>query len=229
MGLRKSTKLTCRYLARFRDYQVFRRFEDYTMIPSHAYVSNLRIARKAKKTPGAIVECGTWRGGMIAGMATILGPDRDYFLFDSFEGLPDAKPIDGMKAKEWQSNPSTPFYHDNCSATVTQAEEAMALSYATSVKITKGWFNETLPNAGFQNGIALLRLDGDWYDSTMDILESLFPQVNPGGLLVVDDYFVWDGCSRAVHDYLSKHQRCERIETFEGVCVIKKLSTTMEQ
>lgn len=222
MGLRKSTKRALRSVIRFRDYQIFGKFEAFTMIPAHAYVSNLGIARKAGATLGAIVECGTWRGGMIAGIATVLGTSREYYLFDSFEGLPDAKPIDGEKAKEWQNNPDDPFYHDNCSASMSQAEEAMAMSKASSVKITKGWFSDTLHKADFPHGIALLRLDGEWYDSTVEILESLFPQVNVGGLLVIDDYFAWDGCSRAVHDYLSKNGCSERIETIDGVCVIKK-------
>jgi Macrocin-O-methyltransferase (TylF) len=64
--------------------------------------------------------------------------------------------------------------------------------------------------------IAVLRLDGDWYDSTMLCLEHLFPLVVPGGLMLIDDYYTWDGCARAVHDYLSREQAAGRIEKTSG-------------
>jgi O-methyltransferase len=73
--------------------------------------------------------------------------------------------------------------------------------------------------------IAVLRLDGDWYDSTMLCLEHLFPLVVPGGLMLIDDYYTWDGCARAVHDYLSREQAAERIEkTSGGVAYIVRRS-----
>jgi hypothetical protein len=66
-------------------------------------------------------------------------------------------------------------------------------------------------------------LDGDWYDSTMDCLANLFNKVNKGGIIIVDDYYVWDGCSRAVHDYLSKNNLTEKIRQSEaGICYIIK-------
>lgn len=98
------------------------------MIPCASYMRNLRIARKTFSIEGAIVECGTWKGGMIAGIAEILGNSREYYLFDSFEGLPDADPIDGTAALEWQSTPTNPFYHDNCRASEQEAAEAMTLA-----------------------------------------------------------------------------------------------------
>lgn len=91
-------------------------------------------------------------------------------------------------------------------------------------KLVKGWFNETLPSFPKSNETTLLRLDGDCYDSTMTCLEHLYPLVQKGGLVIIDDYFVWDGCSRAVHDYLSKHQLCDRIEhTQNQVAYIRKM------
>ena len=73
--------------------------------------------------------------------------------------------------------------------------------------------------------IAVLRLDGDWYDSTMLCLEHLLPLAVPGGLMLIDDYYTWDGCARAVHDYLSREQAAERIEkTSGGVAYIVRRS-----
>ena len=69
-----------------------------------------------------------------------------------------------------------------------------------------------------------LRMDADWYDSTMDILTNLFPQMNKGGVIIIDDYYHWEGCTRAVHDYLSKHECTEAItSTSLGVCFIVKI------
>jgi O-methyltransferase len=83
-----------------------------------------------------------------------------------------------------------------------------------NVTIVKGWFENTLPNTEMPEGILLLRMDADWYDSTMCILEHLFPQVVPGGCVIIDDYRCWDGCSKAIHDYLSRGKRTERISMF---------------
>ena len=193
------------------------------MVPEPIVYANLALARTVRAVRGAIVECGVWRGGMSAALAMTLGPERVYWLFDSFEGLPEAQPIDGPSAAAWQANTTGPHYYDNCCATEEEAAEAMCAAGVPDVRIRKGWFADTLPMADFPEGIALLRLDGDWYDSTRQGLE-LFPNVNEGGIVIVDDYFAWDGCARAVHDYLSEHSRCERIETVDGVCVMRKRS-----
>lgn len=62
-------------------------------------------------------------------------------------------------------------------------------------------------------------LDGDWYESTLCILDNLFDRVMPGGVVLIDDYYDWDGCSRAVHDFLSARKATERIRPsrFGGV------------
>lgn len=200
-----------------------RRFAEFTMIPAPTYVENLRLARSIAEIPGCIVECGVWRGGMIAGIAQLLGPQRRYHLFDSFAGLPPAKPIDGPAALEWQCNLDGPTYHDNCSAPREYAERAMRLSGVTSYRLVPGWFNATLPEAAPTEPIALLRLDADWYESTIVCLQHLFPRVQPGGLVVLDDYYTWDGCSRALHDFLSQSRACERIESHKGICLVRKL------
>jgi O-methyltransferase len=211
-------------LARVRP--VYKRFRGFTMIPPDIYLENLLLAERVRDVPGCIVECGVWRGGMIAGMATVLGPDRDYFLFDSFEGLPPAKEIDGEAALRWQKKTDSPEYYDNCTAPIESAREAMALAGAPSYQVLKGWFSESLPAFRLNSPIALLRLDADWYDSTIICLETLFDRVSTGGLIILDDYFSWDGCSRALHDFLSSRSYVERIQTSIGaVCFLQKCGT----
>lgn len=192
------------------------------MIKWPAYCINLILCKKYSNISGAIIECGTWKGGMMGGIASILGNEREYYLYDSFQGLPPVKEIDGESALIWQTNVSSPLYYDNCTASIEFATEAMKISKAKNVKIIKGWFNETLPNSTFNEGIAILRMDADWYDSTFQILTNLFHQVNSGGLIIIDDYYTWDGCSKAIHDFLSLHKREERIFSYKNVCYIIK-------
>lgn len=200
----------------------YRKYQKYTMIPPSLFAKNLQLVKKAAGVPGCVVECGVWRGGMIAGIADILGGDREYVLFDSFEGLPPAKEIDGPAAAAWQADKDSPGYHDNCKAERRWAEEAMALSPARQVLYVQGWFDQTLPAAAPPAPIAVLRLDGDWYDSIMVCLTHLMPHVARGGLVILDDYYTWDGCSRAVHDYLSAQKSAARIYQFrDGVCYLQ--------
>jgi hypothetical protein len=79
--------------------------------PFGEYCANLRLAERFRHLPGAVVECGTWKGGMIAGLACVFGARRAYYLFDSFEGPPAAKEIDGAAALRWQADTQSPRYH----------------------------------------------------------------------------------------------------------------------
>jgi O-methyltransferase len=202
--------------------ETYERFREFTMIRREVYADNLELAKRIVKVPGCIVECGVWRGGMIAGMAALLGGHRHYYLFDSFEGLPPAKEIDGKDALNWQWDVSSPNYYDNCKAPEHFAEEAMKLAGAPSFELVKGWFEKTLPGKNFGEPIALLRLDADWYDSTMVCLEHLFEKVAPGGLIMLDDYYTWDGCSRALHDFLSRRSAIERIRNLGEIAFLVK-------
>jgi O-methyltransferase len=202
---------------------IYRKFQKHTMIGPLTFIENIEIIHQSRLIEGAIVECGTWRGGMIGGIASYLGSSREYWLFDSFEGLPKAsEEIDGEVAIKWQADKVSMTFHNNCTASESAAREAMNLAGISEPKIIKGWFSETLPTCDFPSGIALLRMDGDWYESTMDILEHLFPKVSYGGLIIVDDYHTWDGCARALHDYLSKYSRTERIREHKGICFLRK-------
>lgn len=191
--------------------QIYEKYSNYTMIPISTFTENLIVCSKFKKVKGSIVECGVWRGGMIAAIAELLGNDRRYYLFDSFEGLPEAQEIDGEAAKKWQENKKSPMYFDNCKAEIFYAETAMKLAGITNYQPVCGWFSETLPKFNINEEIAILRLDGDWYDSIIECLNYLYPAVAKGGLIILDDYYVWNGCSKAVHQYLSSNNIPDRI------------------
>lgn len=190
---------------------LYEKYKEFTMVPKEEYLECLTLVSKINNIKGCIVECGVWRGGMSAGMANIMGNERAYYLFDSFEGLPPAKEIDGAAALAWQKDVNSPSYYANCKAEMEWAEKAMKKSGVPKYELVKGWFDKTIPGYKFNSEIAVLRLDGDWYDSTMVCLENLFPKVIKGGLIILDDYYLWDGCTKAVHDYLSGNSLPARI------------------
>jgi O-methyltransferase len=201
---------------------LYKKYKEFTMIPLNQFVDNLAMVDQFRNTPGCIVECGVWRGGMSAAMSELCGKDRKYFLFDSFEGLPPAKENDGRDAIDWQKNKDSQYYYDNCKAEMKFAKQAMEIAGIKNPELVQGWFNETLHTVN-TGPIAILRLDADWYDSTMTCLNEFYGKVSTGGLVLIDDYNFWEGCSKAVHDYLSRNNLSDRIhQTENGVAYIIK-------
>jgi O-methyltransferase len=212
----RATRLTRAIVDASRALWLRRKYDDATMIRYPTFVANLVVVGQALRDPalaaGAIVECGTWKGGMAAALIQVGGPRRNYLFFDSFEGLPPAREIDGEKAHAWQADTQSATYYDNCSASLQEFDATIRRARATpcQVSVHKGLFSETLPNIQ-PPPIAVLRLDGDWYDSTMQCLDTFWDSMIPGGLIIVDDYYTWDGCTRAVHDFLSKRKAREKL------------------
>ena len=193
------------------------------MVEKQDFIDCLSLVSKFENIEGCVVECGVWRGGMMGGIAETMGNKRDYYLFDSFEGLPPAKEIDGASAIAWQKDVDSPGYFENCKAEMDWAEKAMMKTKVKNYKLVKGWFDKTIPTYTFDKPIGVLHLDGDWYDSTMVCLENLFMKVAKGGLIILDDYYVWEGCSKALHDYLSINKRPESIErAYSSGCYLIK-------
>jgi hypothetical protein len=201
------------------------KYRDFTMVTRRGFVTNLLVAAGQAKVRGCIVECGVWRGGMMAGMAEVLGPERHYVLCDSFEGLPKAEAIDGPRALAWQANPEGSTYYDNCRAEASFAEQAMRMASVPDYELVRGWFDQTLPSLVLPEPIAILRIDADWYQSVRSCLVNLVPKLAPGGIVIMDDYFTWDGCAKAVHEFLAETQSTARVTTpYEGLCVLQGLA-----
>lgn len=195
--------------------KLYKKYGSFTMIPRDFFIDNLDLCNVNKDVQGDFVECGVWRGGMSAAIAEILGKDRMIHLFDSFEGLPPAKDIDGANALTWQQDTTSQEYFDNCKAEESFAIQAFKMADHQNYKLYKGWFDKTLPGS-VNTPIAILRLDGDWYDSILDCLENLYPLVTEGGIIILDDYHTWDGCAKAVHDYLSKAKSPARVHQWNN-------------
>lgn len=194
---------------------IYEKYKRFSMVADNPqlFMENLFLMDFIRRSvEGDFVECGTWKGGMSCGMMSVGGDARNYHFFDSFEGLPEAQEIDGVAALEYQKNTASPLYRDNCAA---DYQEFLDLVYTQNVPdehihVYKGWFSETLASYPGHK-ISVLRLDGDWYDSTIQCLNALYHHVAPGGIILLDDYDAWDGCARAVHDFLGSNQSRSRI------------------
>ena len=201
--------------------RLFQKYKDFTMIEQQRFLINLELCERFKHLEGDYAECGVWRGGMSAAIAEVIGNEKRFHLFDSFEGLPPAQEIDGEAAIKWQQDKTSPTYFENCRAEKQFAINAMTRAGHTNYETYQGWFSDTLPLFKKRN-LSILRLDGDWYESVMTSLKYLYPMVVQNGLVILDDYPYWTGCSRAVHKYLSDISSESRIHEVNNVTYILK-------
>jgi hypothetical protein len=174
-----------------------------------------------KNIPGAFVECGVWKGGSSAVMGLAIrsaGQSRHLHLFDSFEGLPEPTEQDGASAKEYSGGRASGALVsvNQCKAGLEEVKAYLLGMLKLEPRHTHfhvGWFQDTLPKVASQLGdLALLRLDGDWYESTRLCLEHLYPLLSPGGVLILDDYNSWSGCKKATDEYRTKYCITEPIQ-----------------
>jgi O-methyltransferase len=173
--------------------------------------------------PGDLIETGVWRGGgtiLMRGLLAAHGvTDRVVWVVDSFAGFPPARlPQDG-----------TLDY-----TAIMRSDEAISLEEVKAlferygllddqVRFLKGWFRDTLPNAPIER-LALVRLDGDMYESTMDALEPLYDKVSPGGYVIVDDYFSCPPQGEAVRDFRRRRGITDEIAPIDGQAVFWRKS-----
>ncbi|MEP6662804.1 MAG: TylF/MycF/NovP-related O-methyltransferase [Verrucomicrobiota bacterium] len=166
------------------------------------------------RLPGAFVECGVWRGGSTALMALAAqraGKTREFHLFDSFAGLPEPSAADGAASIDYSGGKSSGRLEPigKCVAGLNEVQQFLfdkLLLEKSWFHFHVGWFQNTIPAISSNIGdIALLRLDGDWYESTQICLEYLYPKLLPGGVVILDDYFAWKGCRDATEDYRTRH------------------------
>ena len=92
------------------------------------------------------------------------------------------------------------------------------------MKFLKGWFKDTLPSAPFEK-LAVLRLDGDMYESTMDVIRNLYDKVSHGGFIIVDDYHIWPTCKRAIDEFRVQREIREPILEIDGSGVYWRRTT----
>jgi O-methyltransferase len=174
--------------------------------------------------PGDFIETGVWRGGACIFARGILKAhgikDRTVWVADSFAGLP----------------PPDPNKYPDDAGDIHHLLKPLAISLEQvksnfdtygllddRVQFLKGWFKDTLPKAPLKQ-LAVVRLDGDMYESTMDGLANLYPKLSPGGYLIVDDYGAVPACAKAVNDYRKQHGINDPIEVIDWGGVFWKRS-----
>ncbi len=153
--------------------------------------------------PGDLIETGVWRGGATIFMRALLKDanvaDRRVWVADSFQGFPKADTQQGNVDDIWHAIREIAIPIE----TVKHNFEKYNL-LDDQVVFLKGWFQDTLPTAPIEK-LALIRLDGDMYDSTMVALESLYPKLSEGGYVIIDDYGSLDPNKKATDDYREKN------------------------
>jgi O-methyltransferase len=156
----------------------------------------------ASGVPGDLIETGVFRGGQTIFMRGLLKAhgvtDRRVFVADSFQGLPEPDPSHRSDAVAYEF--LSPIGHFRVSEEAVRATFARYGLLDEQVCFLPGWFRDTLPKAPIER-LAVMRLDGDWYQSTRDALENLYPKLSPGGFAIIDDYGIPIGCRRAVDEY----------------------------
>lgn len=215
------------YLARFVEHYFSRSFP-HTCVPRVRLdnVDHCVRTALADGIEGDLVETGVWRGGVTIYMRAMLealaDPNRIVWAADSFEGLPRPDPL---------RYPKEAAAHDSALMKGPLKNLAVSLEEVKAnfdrygllddrVRFLKGWFCDTLPESPIER-IAVLRLDGDYYESTRDPLNALYTRVTEGGFVIIDDYGEdeWTYCRQAVNEFRAAHAIDAPIHVVDGQCV----------
>lgn len=179
----------------------------YSMLSTVRLLNLYYLAQETERLglKGDVVECGVWNGGAAA--MTSRGyhdigdhrTKRTIWLFDSFEGLPAPSAKDSKSEVEC-------YFEGLCKGSIENVKDIfhkLGLDME-NVRIVKGWLDVTMKSPGIKE-IALLHIDTDWYDSVKTPLDRLYPNIVPGGFVVIDDYWFHQGCKAAVHDFIKEN------------------------
>jgi Macrocin-O-methyltransferase (TylF) len=175
--------------------------------------------------PGDLIETGAWRGGATIFMRGALKAygvvDRLVWVADSFQGLPEPDPDRfPLEAKVQAGSVMQRAYH-NLAVGMEEVKRNFAAYKLLDdqVRFLKGWFKDTLPNAPI-GILSLMRLDGDFYESTRDSLRYLYDRLSIGGFVIVDDYGEdsWTYCRKAVDEFRSERRIYDPLIPVDSKC-----------
>jgi hypothetical protein len=177
---------------------------------------------------GDFIETGVWRGGAVIFMRAFLKSfnisDRNVWVADSFEGLPCPDKTKFPLEFKAHKNLIEPLY-DNFEASLEEVKGNFKKFdlLDDQVQFLKGWFKDTLPSAPFQK-LAIVRLDGDYYESTMDGLNNLYDRIPVNSYLIVDDYAedTWTECRRATDEFRVNRNIKDKLIMVDSACAFWK-------
>lgn len=210
--------------------QIYSRIRNYTLVGIERCYALYKSVKYVldNKIPGDFVECGVWRGGSCMLMVYTLMEsgikDRTIWLYDTFGGMTKPGEQDGAAEKEeWEINKINDEKNKWCLGELEEVKQNLqSTGYPeNNFRIIKGRVEDTIPST-IPGEISILRLDTDWYDSTKHELEYLYPLLQKGGVLIVDDYGAWQGARKATDEYFNKngHLFLNRVD-YTGRLVIK--------
>lgn len=208
-----------------RDEDLLAKIRGLSMTSSIAQWEFIRALRyiDAHNVPGAIVECGVWRGGNLA-LAGLLrkesGSNREIFAYDTFAGMTaptehDGKSVGEVDTEKKFEDLERADHNEWCYASIEDVRRNFAsiVGQGSQIRMIKGPVQETLNDpSNLPEEISLLRLDTDFYDSTKIEMETLYPRLQSGGVLIIDDYGEWAGARKAVDEYFAdQHVWLQRV------------------
>ena len=212
------------------DLTMVRSVEEFTMTSVErrfALIESIRYLHRAG-VKGAFVECGVWRGGssmLMASESQTLDEMRDLYLYDTFEGMPPPEAVDvdfcGVSANDRleASRSDSDRSEIWARALIDEVKTNLRTTGYPEAKLhyVVGKVEETIPGT-MPESIAMLRLDTDWYSSTKHELEHLYPLLQSGGVLIIDDYGYWKGARRAVDEYFAGRKDAPLLLRVDQTC-----------
>jgi O-methyltransferase len=190
---------------------IWRSVREFTMTSIERVLGSIRAAQHVAKhkIPGALVECGVWKGGNAKAMAEGALHEGDFgralYLYDTYEaGMTDAGmfDLDLLTKASAQAGRSNHWGYAPASLAEVQHLLGSLGLPDDQLKFIKGPVEETIPER-VPDQIAVLRLDTDFFGSTLHELEHLYPRLVSGGICIVDDYGHWGGAAKAVDEYFA--------------------------
>lgn len=196
---------------------IFKKVQPYTMTSAERIFTLIEAVKYISKhdIEGAIVECGVWKGGSMLAVAETLVhkqiSNRELYLYDTYEGMPaptehdkdfTGKDADAILNRNQNKEENLVWAY----SPLDTVQKTLSLSSypKNNIKYVVGKVEDTIPN-DIPQKIALLRLDTDWYESTKHELIHLFPRLQKGGVLIIDDYGFWKGARKAVDEYFAEN------------------------
>ncbi|MBU0766915.1 TylF/MycF family methyltransferase [Patescibacteria group bacterium] len=196
--------------------EIFESCKNFTMTSKERMYALYKATRQVIEysVPGDFVECGVWKGGSAMIMAYTLielnATNRKIYLYDTFEGMTEPKEcdfraLDNAKAWDEWSNNQKINHNGWCYAPMNEVKSNMTSTGYPEENIiyVKGKVEETIPKR-MPEKIAILRLDTDWYESTLHELTHLYHLLPQNGVLIIDDYGYWAGAKKATDEYFGK-------------------------
>ncbi len=226
--------------------RLFEQVRDYTMTTPERVAALQDAVRYVVSAgvPGAMVECGVWRGGSMMAVAHTLRAmgteDRDLYLYDTFSGMPSPEERDvdllfGVSAADRNARHKDKLASESIPKTLQllPLEDVRRLMLDTGypaerLHFVAGLVEETIPGEA-PEAIAMLRLDTDYYSSTRHEFLHLYPRVSDGGVVIIDDYGRWKGSREATDEYIAEHGihvLLHRIDAASRMIVVRRPYTS---